>query len=138
METSPDSLEIPPKASDMSIAASFKARVGEIAVFVAPNRPLKDALPMAAKFIGLGARRVRALWGAEARRIDLEDDEAITTAEGRISEIALTQEVSRHANRLERAAARLAAICPERHRATIAHYRGLAQRARAFFDRKAA
>lgn len=135
METSRRNLEISPKASDMSIATAIQARVGAIAQFVAPNRPLKDALPKAATFMGLGVRRVRALWAKEARRIDLEDDAAITDAEARISEHVITQEVTRHAYRLENYASRLAAICPERHRETIARYRELARRCRAFFDR---
>lgn len=138
MATSTRNAEISPKASDMSIAdiaLHFQARVGAIASFVAPNRPLKDALPAAASFIGLGARRVRALWAMEARAIRIEDQGAIEAAEVRISEHVLTQEVTRHANRLEVYAARLAAICPERYRAQITKYRGLAKRARSVFDR---
>lgn len=138
MATSTRNAEISPKAADMSIAdiaLNFQARVGAIASFVAPNRPLKDALPAAASYIGLGARRVRALWALEVRSIRIEDQEAIEAAEARISEHIITQEVTRHANRLEVYAARLATICPERYRPQISRYRGLAKRARALFDR---
>lgn len=135
MGTSRKGLEISTKVSDMSFASSFQTRVGLIAQFVAPNRPLKHALPSAAAFIGLGARRVRALWGKEARSIGVKDEAAIEAAEARIAEHILTKEVSRHAYRLELYAARLATMCDDTHGEEINRLRLLARRARRLFDR---
>lgn len=122
----------------MLLASNFKSRVGEIARFVAPNLPLKSALSAAAKFTGLGHRRVRALWAGEARRIDLRDQEAIEAAEAEISEHFLTKEVIKHAYRLERHVAKLAAECPETHRSRIHKLRDLVGRVRGLLDREGA
>lgn len=136
METSVNRLEISPKGSDMRLL-EFQTRIGKIFSFVAPARPIKDAIPKAAKFIGLGERRVRALHAGEARAIGLDDDDALFEAEVKISEYVLTKEVESHADRLELAALRYAAKCPDTHRDRIARFRDLARRVRGLFDREA-
>ena len=122
----------------MGIASSFQERIGRIFAFVAPNRPIKDAIPKAAKFMGLGERRVRAIWAQEARCLNVADEEAVFEAEVRISEHILEKEVERHANRLEYAALKFAAKCPDTYRDRIDRCRALARRVRGLFDREGA
>ena len=136
METFAKRLEITPKDSDMT-ALKFKERIDKIIAFVAPNATLKKAFPKAAKFMGLGERRVRAIFAMEARSIQLADDAAVFDAEIRISEHFLTEEVPFHADRLEYAALRLSADCPITHRERIARCRDLARRVRGLFEREA-
>lgn len=131
-------LEFPPKELDMSFASTFHERIGSIFAFIAPNRPIKDAIPKAAKFLGLGERRVRALWAQEARSIQVADEEAVFEAEVRISEHILSKEVERHANRLEYAALRFSSKCPDTYRDRIARCRALARGVRGLFDREGA
>lgn len=124
----------------MSIASNFKKRIEEVFHFVAPNLPLKRAYKQASDFTGLGLRRVRAIYAGEARALDLEDDDALFEAEVRISqhflEKDLEKEVARHADRLEFAAYKYAAKCPDTYRDRIARCRDLARRVRGLFDRK--
>lgn len=129
-----------PKRSEfeMSIAIQARAHIGAIVQSVAPHLPLKSALPRAAIFVGINARRARALWNREARSVLAEEIQALEAARARIAERALTSEIHDHANRLEVHAARLATICPDRHREEVARLRDLARRARAFFDREEA
>lgn len=119
----------------MSIAIQARAHIGAIVQFVAPHMPLKTALPRAATFIGINSRRARALWNREARAVLAEEIAALEAARARIAERVITKEIHDHANRLEVHAARLASIDPHGNRETIAHYRWLAERARAVFDR---
>lgn len=120
---------------DMSIAIQARAHMGAIVQFVAPHLPLKSALPRAAIFVGINARRARALWNREARSVLAEEIQALEAARARIAERILTKEVSEHANRLEVHAARLASIDPDTYRSEVDRLRGLARRARDFFDR---
>lgn len=137
METSVTRLEISPKGSDMRFV-DIQTRVAGVFSFVAPARPIKEAIPKAAKFLGLGERRVRALHAGEARTIGLADDEALFEAEVKISEHVLTKEMQRHADRLEYAALRYAAKCPDAYRDRIARWRDLARRVRSVFGREVA
>lgn len=137
METFAKRLEITAKDSDMT-ALRFKERVDAIIAFVAPNATLKKAFPKAAKFMGLGERRVRAIFALEARAIQLADEAAVFEAETRISEHFLTKEMQRHADRLEYAAVRLAANNSEADRERVARYRSLVSGVRRLFNRKAA
>lgn len=127
-----------PKDLDMSFASSFSSRMGGIFAHVAPNATLRQAFPKAAKFLGMGERRVRAIWAQEAREIRLAEEEAIFEAEVRISEHVLEKEVERHADRLEYAALRFAAKCPDAYRDRIARWRDLARRMRRALDREGA
>lgn len=135
METSVNRLEISAKGTDMRLV-DFKTRMAGIFSFVAPARPIKDAIPKAAKFIGLGERRVRALHAGEARAIGLDDEEAIFEAEVHIAEHVIDKELPRYADRLELAALRYAAKCPDAYRERILRCRDLASRVRRVFDRK--
>lgn len=121
----------------MSTAIGIQARshIGAILQFIAPQLPLKSALPRAAAYVGINARRCRALWNREARSVLAEEIQALEAARARIAERIITKEISEHANRLEVHASRLASICPDLHGAEIARLRLLAGRARAFFDR---
>lgn len=128
---------IAPKVTDMR-AIEFKARISAILAYVSPNSTIKEAYPKAARFLGLGPRRVRALHACEARLIQVDDEEALFDAEVRISEHFLEKEVERHADRLEYAALRYAARCPDTYRDRIARWRDLARRVRGLFNREAA
>lgn len=121
----------------MSTAIGIQARshIGAILQFIAPQLPLKSALPRAAAYVGINARRCRALWNREARSVLAEEIQALEAARARIAERIITKEISEHANRLEVHASRLASIDPDVHGAEIARLRLLADRARAFFDR---
>lgn len=132
------SVGISTKDTDMSFASSFQERMGGIFAFIAPNRPIKDAIPRAAKFLGLGERRVRAIWAQEARTLQVADEEALFDAEVRISEHILSKEVEKHADRLEYAALKLSSKCPVTYRERIDQCRALARRFRARFDREGA
>lgn len=129
-------LENLPKDLDMSFASSFSSRMGGIFAHIAPNSTLRHAFPKAAKFLGMGERRVRAIWAQEARGIRLADEDAIFEAEVRISEHFAEKEVERHADRLEYAALRYAAKCPHTFRDRIARCRSLARRMRRALDRE--
>lgn len=122
----------------MSFASTFHERIGSVFAFIAPNSRIKEAIPKAAKFLGLGERRVRAIWAQEARVLQVSDEEALFEAEVRISEHFMEKEVERHANRLEYAALRFAAKCPDTYRARIDRCRALARRVRGLFDREEA
>jgi hypothetical protein len=122
----------------MSIAIQARAHVGAVVQFVAPHLPMKSALPRAALFVGINARRLRALWNREARAVLADEIAKLEAARARIAERILTNEIHEHANRLEVHAARLAVVDYDGNRETIAHYRELAQRARAVFDRAGA
>jgi len=137
MDTSANRLEISPKGTDMRLV-EFQDRMAGIFSFVAPARPIKDAIIKAAKFTGLGERRVRALHAGEARAIGLADDDALFDAEVRMSEHFLEKEVERHADRLELAALRYAAKASDVDRERIARWRDLARRVRGLFNREAA
>jgi hypothetical protein len=123
---------------DMSIAIQARAHVGAVVQFVAPHLPMKSALPRAALFVGINARRLRALWNREARAVLAEEIAKLEAARARIAERVITNEIHEHANRLEVHAARLASICPDSNRAEVDRLRDLARRARAVFDREGA
>lgn len=121
-----------PKATDMR-AVEFRARVSAVLAFISPNSTIKDAYPKAARFLGLGPRRVRALHAGEARSIQVDDEEALFEAEVKISEHMLMKEMQRHADRLEYAALRYAAKSSDADRERIARWRDLARRVRRVF-----
>lgn len=118
----------------MSIAIQARSHIGAIVQFVAPSLPMKSALPRAAAYVGINARRARALWNKEARAVLASEIHALEAARARIAERIITKEISDHANTLEVHASRLAAIDPEFHRTEVARLRQLARRARSFFD----
>lgn len=120
-------------ASDMTIAIQARAHVGAVLQFVALQLPLKSALPRAAAFIGLNARRTRALWNKEARAVLADEIHALEAARARIAERIITREMHQHANTMELYAARLASVDPDGNRAEIDRLRNLARRARDFF-----
>lgn len=136
-EISRSSVGIQPKATDMR-AVEFRARVGAVLAFISPNSTIKEAYPKAARFLGLGPRRVRALHAGEARLIQVDDEEALFEAEVKISEHIITKEIQRHADRLEYAALRYAAKSPDADPERIARWRDLARRVRRVFDREGA
>jgi hypothetical protein len=127
----------PPVNSEdqMSIAIQARSHIGAIIQFVAPSLPMKSALPRAAAYVGINARRARALWNREARAVLAYEIHALEAARARIAERIITKEISDHANTLEVHAARLASLAPDLHGAEVARLRNLARRARAFFDR---
>lgn len=127
-----------PSEFEMSIALQARAHMGAIVQSVAPHLPLKSALPRAAIFVGINARRARALWNREARSVLAEEIQALEAARARISERVITKEISEHANRLEVHASRLASIDPDLHGEEVARLRSLARRARSLFDREGA
>jgi hypothetical protein len=116
----------------MSIAIQARAHMGAIVQFVAPQLPLKSALPRAAAFIGINARRARALWNKEARAVLADEIHALEAARARIAERIITREMHQHANTMELYAARLASQDPDGNRAEIDRYRRMARRARDF------
>ncbi|CAM5770654.1 hypothetical protein [Bosea minatitlanensis] len=137
MEANPKSLGDLPKAyqsstPDMTVAIQARAHIGAVLQFVAPQLPLKSALPRAAAFIGINARRARALWNREARAVLAEEIHALEAARARIAERIITREMHQHANTMELYAARLASVDPEGNRAEIDRLRRMAQRARHF------
>ena len=117
---------------DMTIAIQARAHMGAVLQFVAPQLPLKSALPRAAAFIGINARRARALWNREARAVLAEEIHALEAARARIAERLITREMHQHANTMELYAARLASVDPDSHGPEIARLRRMAQRARDF------
>ena len=120
-------------SNEMS-AVSIQARchLGAILQFVAPSMPLKSALPRVAAYVGLNARRCRALWNREARAILAHEIHQLEAARARIAERLLTKDMTDHASILEIRAARLAADDSHFHRAEIDRLRRMAQRARDF------
>ena len=119
---------------DMTIAIQARAHIGAVLQFVAPQLPLKSALPRAAAFIGINARRARALWNREARAVLADEIHALEAARARIAERIITRDIQNHANTMELYAARLASVDPEGNRAEVARLRRLASRARDFLD----
>lgn len=119
---------------DMTIAIQARAHIGAVLQFVAPQLPLKSALPRAAAFIGINARRARALWNKEARAVLADEIHALEAARARIAERIITRDIHDHANTMELYAARLASVDAAGNREEIARYRRMAQRARSFFD----
>lgn len=119
---------------DMTIAIQARAHIGAVLQFVAPQLPLKSALPRAAAFIGINARRARALWNREARAVLADEIHALEAARARIAERIITRDIQNHANTMELYAARLASVDPEGNRAEVARLRRLASQARNFLD----
>lgn len=119
-------------ASDMTIAIQARAHIGAVLQFVAPQLPLKSALPRAAAFIGINARRARALWNKEARAVLADEIHALEAARARIAERIITREMHQHANTMELYAARLASVDPDGNRTEVNRLRLMAQRARDF------
>jgi len=126
----------PPVNSEdqMSIAIQARSHIGAIIQFVAPSLPMKSALPRAAAYVGINARRARALWNREARAVLASEIHALEAARARIAERIITKEISDHANTLEVHASRLAFTDADFHGPEIARLRRLAQRARNFLD----
>lgn len=122
----------PKSEPDMSIAIEARAHIGAIREFIAPQMPLKSALPRVAAYLGLNARRVRAIWHSEARAVLADEFHKMQAARARIAERIITKDIQNHARQLESYAARLAIVDADEHRAEIARLRGLAQRARDF------
>jgi len=122
------------EAAAMSIAVQARCHIGAIIQFVAPSLPMKSALPRAAAFIGINARRARALWNKEARAVLASEIHALEAARARIAERIITKEISDHANTLEVHASRLALTDAYANREEIARLRSLACRARSLFD----
>lgn len=123
-----------PSNPNMTVAIQARAHVGAVLQFVAPQLPLKSALPRAAAFIGINVRRARALWNREARAVLAEELQALEAARARIAERIITREMHQHACTMELYAARLASQDPEGNGPEIARLRRLAQRARDFAD----
>lgn len=119
---------------DMTIAIQARAHIGAVLQFVAPQLPLKSALPRAAAFIGINARRARSLWNREARAVLADEIHALEAARARIAERIITRDIQNHANTMELYAARLASVDPEGNRAEVARLRRLASQARNFLD----
>ena len=117
---------------DMTIAIQARAHIGAVLQFVAPQLPLKSALPRAAAFIGINARRARALWNKEARAVLADEIHALEAARAKIAERIITREMHQHANTMELYAARLASVDPDGNRAEVDRLRSMAQRARNF------
>ncbi len=109
-----------------------RSHLGAIVQFVAPSMPLKSALPRVAAYVGLNARRCRALWNREARAILAHEIHQLEAARARISERLLTKDMTDHASHLEIRAARLATDDSSLHREEITRLRRMAQRAREF------
>lgn len=126
----------PLREDDMSIAIQARAHIGAVLQFVAPHLPLKSALPRAAIFVGINARRARALWHKEARAVLADEIHALEAARARIAERIITKEMHQHANTMELYAARLASVDPDGNRSEVDRLRNLARRARDFFDRE--
>jgi hypothetical protein len=122
------------EAAAMSIAVQARCHIGAIIQFVAPSLPMKSALPRAAAFVGINARRCRALWNREARAVLASEIHQLEAARARIAERIITKEISDHANTLEVHASRLALTDADGNREEIARLRGLACRARSLFD----
>jgi hypothetical protein len=118
------------EAAAMSIAVQARCHIQ----FVAPSLPMKSALPRAAAFVGINARRCRALWNREARAVLASEIHQLEAARARIAERIITKEISDHANTLEVHASRLALTDADGNREEIARLRGLACRARSLFD----
>jgi len=117
---------------DMTIAIQARAHIGAVLQFVAPQLPLKSALPRAAAFIGINARRARALWNKEARAVLADEIHALEAARAKIAERIITREMHQHANTMELYAARLASVDPDGNRAEVDRLRRMAKRARDF------
>lgn len=117
---------------DMTIAIQARAHIGAVLQFVAPQLPLKSALPRAAAFIGINARRARALWNKEARAVLADEIHALEAARAKIAERIITREMHQHANTMELYAARLASVDPDGNCEEISRLRRMAQRARDF------
>lgn len=114
-------LGISSKSLEMSALAIREAQ-GHLRALVdahGASVPLKAALPSVARKIGLGARRVRAIWHGEARRIDGHELDALRAA-------AKPKEQNTHAARLIAAALSLEAIDADFHRAEIDRLRNVA------------
>lgn len=137
MEAQTNRLADPAKARqssnhDMTIAIQARAHIGAVLQFVAPQLPLKSALPRAAAFIGINARRARALWNKEARAVLADEIHALEAARAKIAERIITREMHQHANTMELYAARLASVDPDGNCEEISRLRRMAQRARDF------
>ncbi len=122
----------PSSTPDMTIRIEARAHIGAVVQFVAPQLPLKSALPRAAAFIGINLRRARALWNREARAILADEIHKLEAARARIAERIITREMQQHANTMELYAARLASGDPDGNREEVARLRRMAQRARDF------
>lgn len=120
--------------SEMTVALQARAHIGAILQFVAPQLPLKSALPRAAAFIGINARRARALWNKEARAVLADEIHALEAARARIAERIITREMHQHANTMELYAARLANADADGNRTEVDRLRAMAKRARDFAD----
>ena len=116
----------------MTIEIQARAHIGAVLQFVAPQLPLKSALPRAAAFIGINARRARALWNKEARAVLADEIHALEAARAKIAERIITREMHQHANTMELYAARLASVDPDGNRAEVDRLRRMAKRARDF------
>lgn len=124
----------PTRDEPMSVASVARAHLGAIMNYRAPGLPLKSAIPRVAAILKINARRVRALWSLEARRIEHDEMSALERELAAISERALTTEIHKHANQLEGYAARLAMADPDLHGPEVARLRNLARRARSLLD----
>lgn len=124
----------PNRDDPMSVASVARAHLGAIINYRAPGLPLKSAIPRVAAILKINARRVRALWSLEARRIEHDEMSALERELAAISERALTTEIHKHANQLEGYAARLAMADPELYGTEVARLRNLARRARSVLD----
>lgn len=121
-------------ASEMTIALQARAHAGALVQFIAPQLPLKSALPRVAALLGMNARRVRAFWNQQARSVLAEEIHALEAARARIAERIITRDIQNHANTMELYAARLASVDQEGNRAEVARLRRLASQARNFLD----
>lgn len=119
-------------STDMTVALQARAHVGALVQFIAPQLPLKSALPRVAALVGMNARRLRAFWNQQARQVLAEEINALETARARIAERIITREMHQHANTMELYAARLASVDPDGNREEVDRLRRVAQRARDF------
>jgi len=119
----------------MSVEYRARDDLSELMDHFAPRMPAKAAIPVIFKRLVLHyrkftVRRVRALFNMEARAIRADEVAAIENELAFISEQQIIKGTLKHADRLEKHAARLSLVDRERHHNVIAHYRGLAQRMR--------
>ena len=124
-------MEISPTGTEMSAAASIEAR-GKIEAIIGtipPGEKLKTVLPAVARRLGMPIRRVRALWNAEAARIDSHEMDRLRAA-------AAKAETLRHAANLDGAAHALLAIDADFHGPEIDRLRRLACELRGIADQK--
>ena len=116
----------------MSAAVEARGLIRQIAGEAPMGTPIKAALSRVARLTGIGERRIRGIWHAEARAIRAEEIDKLRRVAARkaTDEQALGGGLSVAAAQFDQLADRLEAMDPEFHRDAIAGYRALALGAR--------